>query len=224
MGYSLSSRLIILIVLLGACGLIVHLKPFKASPSFFKASKDLGNHLSSFPNWRKNKSIELSSTVEEVLKLDDYINAEYTNKTGDVFLYIGQYHSSQKVGAAHDPLVCFPGQGWKVSQRETGEIEISINSQNHIISYSAMIAEIGDKRQLLLYWFQAYDKAFASTLPQKLYSFYNTLLNHGQGNAFVRLSTSFENESIKEAKNLLISFTRDFYPVYLHYVTELKKS
>ena len=218
MGYVFTCRLIVLAVLLAACGALVHLGSFDSPSASPEAAEVLDRYLSDIPDWHRKGGTELAPKVVKELKLDDYVNSGYANGSEEVFLYIGQYYSSEKVGAAHDPLVCFPGQGWKISSRSSGKIQVPGTAGNRSVSYSTMIAEMGDRRQLLLYWFQSFDKAHSNTLLQKLSSFKNTLLGRGQNNAFVRISTSLEKKDPSEAKDLIVEFVRDFYPLYLEYI------
>ena len=116
-------------------------------------------------------------------------------------------------------LVCFPGQGWAVSNRSTGEM--SLDPKNgEIISYSSMVVERGDSRQLLIYWFQAYDRTNPDTFSQKLATLWNKVSGVGQDNAFVRISTSLNGTSADEARETIFRFIRAFYPVFLDYVRD----
>ena len=49
-------------------------------------------------------------------------------------------------------------------------------------------------------------------------SFWDILFGKGRMNAFVRISTSLQDKSEAEAKQLLFDFVRDFYPLYLEYI------
>lgn len=217
MGLHFTKRLILLSLILGATGAFAHLGSLNSQAPAGKPA-DLGQYLSEVPGWEQNPLPGLSNNLFNALELDDYVNSAYSAVDGKVFLYIGQYHSPSKVGAAHDPLVCFPGQGWKVSDRSSGKIFVWVPSGEKAVSYAMMTAALGESRQLILYWFQAADSTHSNTFQQKLSSFWNALFDQGRMNAFIRISTSLQGRSEAEAKQLLFDFVRDFYPLYLEYI------
>lgn len=214
MGLTLKTRLSLLIALLTFCIGIVYHGQGNLEKTFSNLTA-LDLCLSEVPDWHRIEPMGLNHDVVDALKLDDYVNSRYGNELGEVFLYIGQYWSSKKVGAAHDPMVCFPGQGWKVTDKSRGEINVQVGGKEQLIPYATIAAELGDRKQLLLYWFQAFDSAHANTFSQKLQTYWNTFLGQGETNSFVRLSTSLQGRSQLEAKRLLQDFIRDFYPLYL---------
>jgi EpsI family protein len=164
-------------------------------------------------------SIPMDSRIAEELKLDDYLFQSYVRDIGQVSLYIGYYRSAKKAGAAHDPLVCFQGQGWQITKRESGEY-VFIRNPAMRISYSSMIVERQDHRQLIIYWFQANGKANHSTYQQKNALVLDKLFGRNEDNAFVRLSTPIDTDSPEVARKRLFEFIEDFYPEFYRYVTK----
>ena len=175
--------------------------------------------LSDIKGWTSSGPMPLNPRIVKSLELDDYANQNYFNAHDSVYLYIGYYLTTKKVGAAHDPLVCFPGQGWLVSDRQKGKFVLS-SSPEYSISYSAMSVQRGAKKELIIYWFQSYDQTNPDTLSQKITSLWKKLLNQGQDNAFVRVSTPIGDKSLFECQDTLLEFIRSFYPVFLNYVKE----
>ena len=89
------------------------------------------------------------------------------------------------------------------------------------VSFSSMIVESGNSRQLLIYWFQAYERANSDTFSQKLATLWNKVLGKGQDNAFVRISTGLnENKHATTPKKQYFAFIRSFYPVFLRYIED----
>jgi EpsI family protein len=182
-----------------------------------KKDVPLSRALSNIKGWTQGEAVPLSPQIVEALELDDYVNQSYFNGQERVFLYIGYYFTTKKVGAAHDPLVCFPGQGWVVSDRQKGELSLNRNPTASI-SYTTMIVQRGEERQLILYWFQSYDQASADTFSQKVASLWKKLRHQGQDNAFVRISTPVADRLLSESRQTALSFVRTFYPGFLDYV------
>ncbi len=172
--------------------------------------------------WRPGRQISIGDNIVEELKLDDYLYRQFFTETEDVDLYIGFYHSGDNVGAAHDPLVCFQGQGWVISDRKKGVVDISVG-QHYQVNYSAMVATNGDTKEYVFYWFQSFDSTENTTPQQKLTMIYNKLTGLGTSNAFVRVTTRITDESVETAFTRSVSFVQSFYPAFHTYVTQVEQ-
>jgi EpsI family protein len=192
-----------------------------SSPSSTVANKDLSlqQALKDIEGWDRVGNSPLEPEIVKALELDDYINQNYSNGTDTISLYIGYYLTTKKVGAAHDPLVCFPGQGWVLSNREKNEIKLNPGG-SELISYSKMTAERGLQKELIVYWFQSYDRANPDTFTQKIGSLYHKICNHREDNAFVRISTPIQDKSLSECREIILGFINTFYPAFLTYVKQ----
>ena len=127
--------------------ILVHSQSASSIPEKQTSLNEVLEHID---GWQTKGRDNLDGEIVGELELDDYANHYFTDGAAGVFLYVGYYYQGKKVGAAHDPLVCFPGQGWAVSNRSTGEM--SLDSKNdEIISFSSMVVERGGVRQLLIY-------------------------------------------------------------------------
>ena len=108
MGQQTNRRLIYITVSLVVAALVVHFNPSVATS---KKEKSLSQAFFNIEEWRMVGEDDLSQEVLLSLDLDDYLFRDYSNSRGIVSLYIGYYRDAEKIGAAHSPLVCFPGQG-----------------------------------------------------------------------------------------------------------------
>jgi EpsI family protein len=153
------------------------------------------------------------------LDLDDYLYQNYSNGKQSLSLYIGYYLTGGKLGAAHDPLVCLPGQGWFVRKRGNGDLDLD-DTGTHNISYATILVERNGEQELFLYWFQAYDKAVSGTFSQKFISLINKVQGLGQDNAFVRISCSMNGRTEQQCKQILLNFVKEFYPKFLAYIRD----
>jgi len=210
-----SSLIFLLIVfLLCAVGVVVNLES-----GYHKQTKQ--NRLSSLtnvPNWKFVESIPMDPKIVTALELDDYLYQRYSDGKILVTIYVGYYHSSKKVGAAHDPMVCFPGQGWKINNTTKGLAKMSHRGISDF-PYATISADLGEQSEYLLYWFQAFDQPAATTLMQKLLLLKNNFLGKGQDNAFVRLSMPCPGKGTAKCEQTLLKFVDDFYPVLKGYIT-----
>ena len=216
MGQTSSTKIIILILFFVLTGILVH---WKSTSSVAKKEKYLSQALANIPGWENITFNQLDAKILQALELDDYVNHNFTNGEDNISLYIGYYFTSKKVGAAHDPLVCFPGQGWRVSGLKKGDLPLNTLG-NGSISYSEMIARLGLQKELIFYWYQAYDQTNSSTFFQKISLLREKTLGRGEDNAFVRITIRLDNKSLPEYRQILFKFMRAFYPVFLDYVKE----
>lgn len=214
MGSTIGKRIIILSCCFLLAGGFINFQP-KAEDS--NKTIRLTSALDSIKNWEAGQETLMDPRIVKELDLDDYIFRSYGNSNGSVTLYIGYYFSSKKVGAAHDPLVCFPGQGWAVGERTKGKVTIN-TTLNESVSYSVMLAERHSQRELIVYWFQSYDETNADTFSQKVSLFWKRTTQTRGDNAFVRVSTTLGDRTVEEGMEVINKFIKAFYPVFMTYV------
>lgn len=208
-------RVLLAAVLLALAGLAVLFRHNTAPPP---VAVRLSSALTSFGDWQMIEDIPLDERVRSELKLDDYLFRRFSNGRATLVLYIGYYYSNAKVGAAHDPLVCFPGQGWVLSDKKAIATQVQLPEGVDTLAFATMKAERNEDKEMLLYWFQADTQATDSTLMQKLHLLRKTILGKGQHNAFVRVSINLRNTTMNDGQETLKIFISDFYPVFLDYV------
>lgn len=213
MGQINQRKLTVLLVLFLASGALVY---SKAPPVVAEKQLPLSSALSNIEGWQSPRETPLDASIVESLGLDDYANRAYSNGMGEVSLFVGYYRTMKKLGAAHSPLVCFPGQGWVISnQRET---KLSVDGND--IRMTTLIATRGDRAELVLYWFHAFDETFPGTFSQKVHAMWAKIMNGREDNAFVRITVPLRNGLPDEAFPHAGEFIKAFYPVFLNYVME----
>ncbi|KIE41988.1 MULTISPECIES: exosortase C-terminal domain/associated protein EpsI [Geobacter] len=166
--------------------------------------------------WNALGDQPLELRVVEELKLDDYLYRSFVRDGAVVTLYIGYYHTAGKVGAAHDPLVCFNGQGWRIAERNEGQLRLA-GSPELRVNYSSMIVERDGQREQVVYWFQTNDKTASTTLAQKVHMVRDRLFGSGENNAFVRISTPVAGDSTDRSLVRIADFVEAFYPSFHRY-------
>ncbi len=214
MGKLSGSKVAIVVVLTAITSVLIYRQPARDVAS---RAVRLGPAFRELGSWNEVGEIVLDEAVVRALALDDYLFKNFSNGKQTVTLYVGYYLSADKVGASHDPLVCFPGQGWVVSDREKGVLPLGRDS-GPTISYSSMLARQGDKTELVIYWFQSHDKTAPDTFSQKMQSLLNRLKNEPDDNAFVRITVPASSATRAECLNVGHDFMRAFYPRYLEIV------
>jgi EpsI family protein len=210
------NRIIVIIALLFVSGGLALLKPEEKS---VEKPYHLMDYFQKNPveGWKISSQSPFEQNLIDVLALDDYANLYFTNGTDDVSLYIGYYYSAKKIGAAHDPLVCFPGQGWVLTDKKLKQLTLK---NGEAIDYNVMTGTLGTAKELILYWFQAYDKTNQTTFNQKLSIFLKRIMGKGEDNAFVRITMRVDNKNMDHCESVARSFTENFYPVFLKYIKQ----
>ena len=206
-------RIVILLVLLAAVGIGIRLEPADRPQ---KSSVPLAAALATVPGWQQVSRSMLDPRIVSALKLDDYLMAAYRDGRRGVSLYVGYYRSAGKVGATHDPLVCFPGQGWQLQDHTEGSVALGHNEG--VVRYSSMIARNEAESQRIVYWFQAFDRTATGTFSQKLDLWRLRLTGGGEANAFVRISCSVNDNGDSGCQQSIDAFIHRFYPVFLDYM------
>ena len=212
MGQVISRRIVTVVVYLIAAGIVVYSQTDSVS---VKKKMPLYRALAKIEGWQVEQ-VRLDKEIVDALKLDDYVNQNYKNGQDSVSLYIGYYLTSKKVGAAHSPLVCFPGQGWQLSDLERKAAILG----DETINLQQIIASNGGRKELLIYWFQSYDKTSPGTFVQKLNTLFSKFVNRREDNAFVRVTVPMAGISDGEAYQIGVKFIKSFYPIFLQYVKE----
>lgn len=180
-------------------------------------SMPLQQALASIDGWKTGPFTILDEKIIDALELDDYLNQQFRKNAVSVDLYIGYYLTAKKIGAAHDPLVCFPGQGWKITDRDAGELAWKADKV-HTINYSSMIGQLGQQRELIVYWFQSYDQTSHSTFLQKMKLLKNNIMRQSGDNAFCRVTVSLDDITDEKAMEISTDFIMAIYPVFIDYV------
>jgi EpsI family protein len=167
--------------------------------------------------WVPIEDIPIDRNILEELKLDDYLFRSFTNGKHIVTLYIGYYGTTTTIGAAHDPLVCFPGQGWVITDQGTNRLRLPTQGGDDV-NYSVMTATKGEDKEVVLYWFQSNEETASGTSRQKLNTIIQKFMGKPGQNAFVRISVSVGRDGPDEALRSAKDFISGFYPTFIDYI------
>ena len=149
-----------------------------------------------------------------MLKLDDYLFADYKGPLGIVNLYIGYYYTANKAYAAHSPLICYPSQGWKIDSNPKKAF-LQVDAQT--IKYEEIITSSGDTKELVLFWYQAGLFTNTKIYMNKIDMGYNKLRHNSEQHGFVRVAVPIKN-TYEESKSSAINFIEAFYPQFINYI------
>ena len=150
-----------------------------------------------------------------MLDLDDYFFSDFMDKNGNsANLFVGFYYTVKKISAPHAPDICFPAQGWTISEPIVKKMTI----KNYKINLTELTATKDGRKELVYYWFQAHHATTANSLINKFKAVYNNLFFKQQEHAFVRISIPYTNTNYEEATSSAINFTTVFYHQFIKYI------
>ena len=215
-GYAI--RIIIVCLLLLATSAATALVSHSLTPR--EKARTLSQSLSNLEGWSRFEYQSMNMNMQESLAADDSLFAVYRKDDTEINVYIGYYFTSEKIGKAHSPLVCFPGQGWKMSDEKKRTLILGEKDQIPVHVNSIVVQKAQD-RQLVLFWFQAYDRSCADTFSQKIAAAWNKIRYANEDNAFVRVSIVCDDKDIESSLSELSNFLEVFYPAFLRYIKQI---
>ncbi len=177
--------------------------------------------LSSFPRYlgtRTGVDYTIPQDVLDVLGNGDFLLRIYPDTAGspDVDLFVA-YFASQRAGdTLHSPKNCLPGAGW--SPVHSAEREVQAPGVAPFSANEYLIAK-GTDRKLVLYWYQAHNRAVASEYWAKFYLVADAMrLNRSDG-SLIRITTPVASEErIETARARLLEFAALVTPQLGRYI------
>jgi exosortase D (VPLPA-CTERM-specific) len=158
--------------------------------------------------WRGRRE-SIDPLYLEILKLDDYVNANYAQTGKPSINFYTAYYASQRTGvSAHSPASCMPGGGWLMTmfgQHQLG----GLRTNGAPLTVNRVIIQQGATRQLVYYWFQQRGRDMTNEYLVKWYLFWDSLTRSRSDGALVRIITPIpQGESVEVAEARLTEFTR----------------
>jgi exosortase D (VPLPA-CTERM-specific) len=151
----------------------------------------------------------LEQVYLDVLKLDDYLLADFVDPNQDVInLYVAYYASQSKGAASHSPSTCLPGGGWEISSLTEHPIEGALSNGRPLLVNRAVISK-EDNQQLVYYWFKERDRNVTNEYKVRWYIFLDALTRNRSDGALIRVITPVApGESLSAADHRLAAFTK----------------
>ena len=136
--------------------------------------------------WSGQKS-SLEPDVSDILKLDDYLLADYRSPDGlPINLYVAFYQSQRNGLSIHSPARCLPAGGWRVRSFERYALRGG-NAGHRAWPVNRVLIEQGNRQALVYYWFQERGRRITSEYAVRWYLFWDALTAHRTDGALIRL-------------------------------------
>lgn len=169
-----------------------------------------------FPNqidtWTGRRTV-MEQIYLDALKLDDYIMADYVRGDRDIVNFYVAWYDSQRAGqSAHSPRSCLPGGGWRMT--EFSQIDVpQVQVGGRELRVNRVQIELGNRKQLVYYWFQQRGRVITNEYLVKWYLFVDSLTKQRTDGALVRLVTPLAvGESAVNADRRLVEFASKVAP------------
>jgi len=157
----------------------------------------------------------------DVLKLDDYVQANYSRGGEPSVNFYVAYYASQRTGvSAHSPASCLPGGGWRMESFDQSEVP-GVRVGGAALRVNRAVIQKGNSRQLVYYWFQQRGRDLTSEFLVKWYLFQDSLTRSRTDGALVRLITPVrEGEPVQAADARLADFAAEAVSSLPRYVPD----
>jgi exosortase D (VPLPA-CTERM-specific) len=175
----------------------------------------LRTDFSSFPMslgpWTGHRE-QLEQVYIDGLKFTDYVLADYVRDgRPPLNLYISYYSSQRNGESAHSPRVCLPGGGWKIE--EFGRHQLTgVAPGGATLSVNRAVIALGDRRELVYYWFQQRGRIITNEYLVKWYLFWDALTRNRSDGSMVRLLVPLTGDNSVAGDATLEGFTRVLAP------------
>jgi exosortase D (VPLPA-CTERM-specific) len=157
--------------------------------------------------------VEMSALA--ALNATDHLSVNYA-KGDDVINVWSAYYESQYSGnAAHSPLVCIPGGGWRIEDGGTAEVPMAGGAP---LRASRLIISQGTDKQLVYFWFVEGGRHETGEYAAKYRLFANAVLHNRRDGALVRFVTPVPGGDLARADATLKSFIAEAAPLLPAYV------
>lgn len=167
----------------------------------------------------KGRPGSIEQAYLDVLKLDDYLLADFSDGVSPGINYYIAYYASQSKGRSiHSPRSCLPGGGWVVTNLEPKKINFGGRGESEV---ARVLIQQGENRQLVYFWTQQRGRIINNEYLVKWYLFWDALTRHRTDGALVRLTTRIgPMESIEDADRRLGEFVEVSVPLTENYIPD----
>jgi len=138
--------------------------------------------------WRGQRSA-LALMYLDVLKLDDYIIADYTRNGRTFVNFYVAYYGSQKTGdSAHSPHTCIPGGGWKIEKIARYHVP-GVTVYGVPLAVDRLVIRKGNTTLLVYLSLKEQGRVITNEYLVKWYLFWDALTRDRTDGAMLRLTT-----------------------------------
>lgn len=155
--------------------------------------------------WTVLSSQKSTDAVIKMLGVDDYIEYNYTDLSGQVLnFYAAFYESVGTGGGYHSPKNCIPGGGWGIDSVKN--IAVHPANGGSPATVSEMLIRNGNEYQVVVYWYQNRGRIIASEYWEKIYLVWDAIVLKRRDGTFIRLMAPVKDGNIEQTEHHLQQF------------------
>jgi len=208
------SSLVLAALILAAFGLVVYAQRPEERPAFngYAIPESIGR-------WRGVEVNFDRERLESWLGTRWMVFREYRDASGgaNVTVYVAYYPNLEASDMAHEPEVCYPGQGWSIRSDTLSQLRLS----DGLVEAKRMVIEKGSMREVVYSWWQTEDRAVASNWSYHLDQVKRRLSGRGTSSLWVRVSAGCsgpENDLLgSDCDRAIAEFCSELYPLLKNY-------
>lgn len=165
--------------------------------------------------WNMIEEGVVEPEVQEVLRADDLLNRVYGNGKSIASLFVAGFKSQRNGKAPHSPKNCLPGSGWL--PLNSGEVAVDVGRAQPITVNRYVVAS-GERRQLVLYWYQSRDRSVASEYRAKFWVMVDAMRLNRTDTALIRVVVPILSNDETTAEKVGLDFVKTAYGTVLNYL------
>lgn len=156
----------------------------------------------------------LSSAELDVLKLDDYLYANFRDPQNQSINFYVAWHDIQGRGtvSTHSPRSCMPGGGWNITEFDEKVLE-GMGPGGGPLPVNRAVIKKGEQAQVVYYWFHQRGRTLTNEFAIKWFIFYDGMTRQRTDGGLVRFVAPMQpGESIEDVDRRLTDFVRVMTP------------
>lgn len=162
--------------------------------------------------------IPIDQETLDVLGPGQFLSRVYSqdSQAQPVGLFVG-YFPTQRTGVSiHSPKNCLPGSGWAF---ESSNYVTLHDSNGRPYRAGEYVVTNGEKRQFVIYWYQAHGRSMANEYVAKVHMVIDAMRMNRTDGALIRVATPIEPlQSTAEAQARAETFTARLVPLLPNFI------
>lgn len=206
------SSLVLAALILAVFGLVVYAQRPEERPAFngYTLPESIGRWSGVEVNFDRER-------LESWLGTRWMVFREYRNAFGDatVTVYVAYYPNLEASDMAHEPEVCYPGQGWSIRSDTLAPLGLS----DGVVQVKRMVIKKGSRHEVVYSWWQTRDRVMASNWSYHLRQVAGRLAGRGTSSLWVRVSAEYRGNvlSTSDGDRVIAEFCSELYPLLKNY-------
>jgi EpsI family protein len=180
--------------------------------------KTLAEFPHQFDEYHLAAAFQSSADVLQLLGVDDYIQYNYLDESGDrINFYVGFYKAVGVTGSYHSPKNCLPGGGWGIDTTKKVKLKTGTGDRQNS-EISEMLIRNGSDYQVVFYWYQNRGRIISSEYMEKVYLVLDAIFKGRRDGAFVRIMSVARNGDIEATEDRVKKFAETVMPLLEEYL------